>query len=361
MSDNIIKLGVVGLGRGTAIARELFTIPGTRLVAACDHNPEILEKGYKELSELSGYDIIKLSDYDELLKCDIDAVIVATEAIYHVPVVKKAMDAGKHVLSEIPSVNSVEEARILKECCNAHPELIYMAAENCCFWAFIETWKKMHAQGLFGEISYAEAEYLHAMDPEEFAPDNYPPGHWRTVNPAVKYLTHELGPLLYIMNDKCVSVSGMEADTIYNPYFPNIKSTGVALIKTEKGAVIRILVSFGAYTSYDHNFRICGTKGAIETGRLQVVDDAYSYANLQSIPGTFSKKIEIPVNSAYDGESKEGHGGADHKMVEEFIRCLKTGEKPQLDVDFAINMSLPGVLAHESAVNGGTAIEIPRF
>lgn len=219
----------------------------------------------------------------------------------------------------------------------------------------------MHEQGLFGEISYAEAEYLHALDPEEFAPDNYPPGHWRTINPAVKYLTHELGPLLYIMNDKCVSVSGMEADTVYNPYFPDIKSTGVALIKTEKGAVIRILVSFGAYTSYDHNFRICGTKGAIETGRLEVVDDAYSYANLQSIPGTFSKKIEIPVNSAYAGESKEGHGGADHKMVAEFVRCLKTGEKPVLDVDFAINMSLPGVLAHESAVNGGTAIEIPRF
>ena len=94
MNEKIIKIGVVGLGRGTAIARELFTIPGTKLVAACDHNPEILEKGYKELSELSGYDIIKLSDYDELLKCDIDAVIVATEAVYHVPVVKKAMEAG---------------------------------------------------------------------------------------------------------------------------------------------------------------------------------------------------------------------------------------------------------------------------
>ena len=133
MDKNIIKLGVVGLGRGTAIARELFTIPGTKLVAACDHNPEILEKGYNELAGLADYEIIKLSDYDELLKCDIDAVIVATEAVYHVPIVKKAMEAGKHVLSEIPSVNSVEEARILKECCNAHPELTYMAAENCCF------------------------------------------------------------------------------------------------------------------------------------------------------------------------------------------------------------------------------------
>ena len=33
--------------------------------------------------------------------------------------------------------------------------------------------------------------------------------------------------------------------------------------------------------------------------------------------------------------------------------------KPVLDVDFAINMSLPGIIAHESAVQGGMPMEIP--
>ena len=73
-----------------------------------DHNPAILKSGYEELSEvLNDKDIIQFSDYDEFLKSDIDAVIVATEAVYHVPIVIKAFDAGKHVLCEIPSVNSV--------------------------------------------------------------------------------------------------------------------------------------------------------------------------------------------------------------------------------------------------------------
>jgi predicted dehydrogenase len=80
------------------------------------------------------------------------------------------MEAGKHVLSEIPSVNSLEEAYELKAVVTAHPDLIYMAAENCCYWAFIETWKKMHERGEFGDIVYAEAEYLHAKNPDEFAP-----------------------------------------------------------------------------------------------------------------------------------------------------------------------------------------------
>ena len=158
MSDKIIKVGVVGLGRGTAIARCLKGVKNAKLIACCDHNPKILKSGYEELSEvLEDKNIIQF--------------IVATEAVYHVPIVTKAMNAGKHVLSEIPAVNSVEEAKQLKELVNAHPELTYMAAENCCYWAFVQTWKKMHRDGLFGEIAYAEAEYLHALDPDDFAPD----------------------------------------------------------------------------------------------------------------------------------------------------------------------------------------------
>ncbi len=364
MENKIIKVGVVGLGRGTAIARCLKGVKNAKLIACCDHNPVTLEKGYAELSEvLEDKDIIRFSDYDEMLKLDIDAVIVATEAVYHVPIVTKAMNAGKHVLSEIPAVNSIEEAKVLKELVNSHPDLIYMAAENCCYWAFIQTWRKMQKDGLFGEIAYAEAEYLHALDPDEFAPDYYPEGHWRTYQPAIHYLTHELGPLLYVMDDKCVSVTCLEADVHYDPYTPERKETGVALFKTAKGAVIRLLVSFGAYTSYDHNYRICGTRGTIETDRRCVVDNAHSLASLYSVPGTFSanSKIDIPVTTAYEGEDNSGHGGADGKMVKDFISCIAENRKPDLDVDFAIQMSIPGIIAHQSAVQGGMPMEIPQF
>ena len=224
MSDKIIKCGVVGLGRGTAVARCLAGVKNAKLVSVCDHNPAILKSGYEELSEaVNDPNLIQFSDYDEFLKSDIDAVIVATEAVYHVPIVIKAFEAGKHVLCEIPSVNSVEEAKELKAAVAAHPELTYMAAENCCYWAFIETWRKMHQDGLFGEIAYAEAEYLHALNPDEFSPTYYPEGHWRTYQPAIHYLTHELGPLLYVMDDKCVSVSCMEADVHYAPDTPERK------------------------------------------------------------------------------------------------------------------------------------------
>lgn len=363
MDNQILRCGVVGSGRGAAVAACGFQNPKCKIVAACDHNEKVLAHCKEYFESLGKTDVEYLTDYDRMLEMDIDAVIVATEAIYHVPIVKKALEAGKHVLSEIPSITTVEEAYELKKIVSEHPDLIYMAAENCCYWAFIETWKKMRENGEFGDVVFAEAEYLHSIDPENFAPDNYPEGHWRTFNPAIKYTTHELGPLLYIMNDRCVSVSCMNADIEYNPYFPKKNATSIAIFKTEKGAVIKLLVSFGAYTSYDHNYRLCGTKGSIETDRRTVVDDAHSFANLSSIPGTFSQKIEIPVTAKYLDEygnsSAFGHGGADSVMFADFVDCVLENKKPVLDVDFAIKMSLPGIIASQSAEQNGANLEIP--
>ena len=363
MGEKTLRIGVVGCGRGAAVAACGFNNPDCMIVAACDRNKKVLAHCREYFEEQGNKDVIYLSDYDEMLRMDIDAVIVATEAVYHVPIVKKALEAGKHVLSEIPSITSVEEAYELKRIVDGHPDLVYMAGENCCYWAFIETWKKMREAGDFGEIVFAEAEYLHAIDPENFSPDNYPEGHWRTYNPAIKYTTHELGPLLYIMNDRCVSVSCMSADVVYNPYFPRKNATQIATFKTEKGAVIKLLVSFGAYTSYDHNYRLCGTKGSIETDRRTVVDDAHSLANLSRIPGTFSQKIDIPVTAKYLDEygnsSAFGHGGADSVMFADFVKCVLENRRPVLDVDFAIKMSLPGIMASLSAEHNGALLDIP--
>ena len=362
MNKKIVKYGVVGLGRGADVAIEGIGAEGVKLCAACDHNPEIMEKAKKRFEEKGLTDCTYYSDLDEMLKSDIDAVFVATEAIYHVPIVKKVMDAGKHVLSEIPSINTLEEAYELKEIVASHPDLIYMAGENCCYWAFVETWKQMREKGEFGDVIYAEAEYLHAETPEEFSIDKYPRGHWRTFNPAIKYITHELGPLLYIMDDKCVSVTCFEPDIVYNPFFPEKKQNGVALIKTAKGAVIRIFICHGAYVKFDHNYRLTGTRGNIHTDLRVDVDHAHSFATLHSVPESYNEKIDIPVTVRYENEEhSEGHGGADRKMLLDFLSCVAENRKPVLDVDFAINMSLPGVLAHESAVKGGMPIEIPQI
>jgi len=361
MKKKLVKLGVAGLGRGKDVTIELINEKNVKITALCDINPEILKKAVEDYEKAGFKDFESYSTFDEMLeKADIDAVFIATEAIYHVPYVIKALDRGLHVLSEIPAVNSIEEAKMLKEAVKRHPDLKYMTGENCCYWAFIEAWKSMYDEGKLGQAIYAESEYIHGSDIREKTQADYDPNHWRYFNPAIKYLTHNLGPLLYIMDDECVSVSCMQPDEFYNPYRPD--KNGVAIFKTKKGAVIRILIIFDAYVGFDHNFAIIGTKGTVETDKTKPLGDAHTFARFMDVPGSRDEKIDIPVTLSFPNEkSGAGHGGADLKMMQAFIKCIIEDTKPPIDVDLGIRMTLPGIIAAESAKNGGQLMEIPKI
>lgn len=360
MEKRVIKLGVAGLLRGKDVVASVMQDENVILRAICDKNEEVLEKARTFFAEeKKARDLLCFDNLEALLESDIDAVYIATDAPSHTKHVKMALEAGKHVISEIPAVYTLEEAKELKEAVEAHPELKYMAGENCFYWAFIESWKRMYEDGKFGEVVYAESEYLHAIEPCEIKEENYRGNHWRKSLNAIRYLTHNLGPLLYIMDDRCVSVTCMEPEVRYNPYKTGAEN-GVALFKTAKGAVIRILICFGAYVGFDHNFRILGTKGSIETDNTKKLGAAHSLARFEEIPGSFEEKIDIPVTTKFPGEADSGHGGADGKMMRAFVDCIINDKKPPIDVDMGIRISLPGILAHESAANGGMAIEIPE-
>lgn len=271
-----------------------------------------------------------------------------------------ALDSGKHVISEIPTIDTIEDARLLKAAVKRHPELKYMTGENCCFWAFIETWKSMYENGDFGEAVYFEGEYLHGADPKSFG-DNYRSYGWRTDYNAIKYITHELGPILYILgDDRPVSVTCFEPDIRYNPHKSGSEN-GVALIKTAKGAVIRIFIGFGAYVGFDHNFALYGTRGSIVTDKTKPLDDAHSFAKLNGVPGTLDAMLDIPVTTKFANEQGGGHGGCDRKMMRAFIKCIVDDTEPPIDVDLGIRMSIPGIIAHESAKLGGVPLEIPEI
>ena len=147
MNKKTVKLGVVGLKRGL-VAKQIIKFDGVELRAVCDLNEETLQKAMAEINEEQervgkSYPVSAFSSFDELIESDIDAVYIATGADSHVPYVLRAMEKGKHVISEVPAIDSIEEAKLLKECVISHPDLKYMLAENCCYWAFLETWRQM--------------------------------------------------------------------------------------------------------------------------------------------------------------------------------------------------------------------------
>lgn len=359
MENKIVKLGVVGLKRGAYVAWTLIGDTNVVIRAIADSDPKVLQACKEDYAKNGVTDLLCFDSIEELLKSDIDAVYIATDKPLHTKHTVMALEAGKHVLSEIPVIETIEEAKILKDAVKAHPNLKYMAGENCFYWAFIEAWKRMYEEGKFGDILYAESEYLHAPNPDDIKPYE-PENHWRRFNPAITYLTHNLGPLLYIMDDYPVSVSCMAPNvTKYNKYAEKDEN-GIAIFKTAKGAVIRIFIGFGMYVGYDHNFALYGTKGSIMTDKTKPLEEATSFAKMQEIPDTFEKFFEIPVRLSNTGDVY-GHGGVDAKMIRDFIKCIIDDTNPPIDVDMGIRISLPGIIANESAKRGGELLKIPKI
>jgi len=113
------------------------------------------------------------------------------------------------------------------------------------------------------------------------------------------------------------------------------------------------------YVGYDHNFAVYGTKGSILTDKTKPLEEAHSFAKLCDTPDTFEKFTEIPVKLSENGDVY-GHGGVDGKMIRDFIECIINDTPSPIDVEMGIRISLPGIIAAESARRGGELLEIPK-
>ena len=122
--------------------------------------------------------------------------------------------------------------------------------------------------------------------------------------------------------------------------------------------MIRILICFDAYAGYGHRFMLIGTEGSIEKDGVKPLEEAMSFATLLNVEGSERRKIEIPVTLASMDE-RETRGRGEIKMLCEFIDCIINDTPSPIDVDLAVNMSLPGIVAYESAMRGGEVTEIP--
>jgi hypothetical protein len=56
-----------------------------------------------------------------------------------------------------------------------------------------------------------------------------------------------------------------------------------------------------------------------------------------------------------------GHGGSHPHLVHEFISSLTHDRKPFPDVRQSANITCVGILAHESAMQGGRILPMPDF
>ena len=56
-----------------------------------------------------------------------------------------------------------------------------------------------------------------------------------------------------------------------------------------------------------------------------------------------------------------GHGGSHGRLTDEFISAILQDRKPLIDIAVALNMTIAGIVAHQSALRDGELLKIPQY
>lgn len=151
-NDNI-QIALIGAGgMGVADATTAVTVPGIKLVAACD----LYDGRLADAKQKWGNDIYTTRDYREILdRKDIDAVIIATPDHWHKDISVAAMNKGKSVYCEKPMVHDITEGNEVVAAQNKN-KVIYEVGSQGVSSLGNEKAKQLLKDGAIGKLNYAE-------------------------------------------------------------------------------------------------------------------------------------------------------------------------------------------------------------
>ena len=355
-TDKRIKLGVWGLGRGMSFYRMCAALH-LDVVAGCDFNAHMRERFHE-----ANPDALVTESAEGFLNADMDAVLLATFCPDHADDAIRCLDAGKHVLSEVTAFHTMAEGVRLVEAAEKSGR-VYNLAENYPFTAAQMYVARKYKEGLFGELMYAEGEYVHDVrslcytyiDGVPIMP-GYTLHHWRSWLNFHYYCTHSLGPIMCVCDARPTRVVALPCPH-QPPGFPPSKDGGLgvaapALVSLSNGAVARNLM--GGTTNDTHVFRYWGTLGSAEIG------DGL-YLRLGAGGGTPKLEVKADWGDLTPLVEKMGHGGGDFWVLYYFARQILFGTPAPWDIYSASDVTIPGILAKRSAEEGGKPYHVPDF
>ena len=256
-----LKVGIVGANRGSSFMAPFTAISETTVTAICDINEDVLAG----IGDKFGIDQ-RFTQYEDMLD-QIDIVVLATPENLHVPQSILALQAGKHVISEVTAAVSIEQCYQLVETVQ-NSQAKYMMAENACYRKPNVLIKNMVQQGVFGKIYFGEAEYVHDIKFLHHNAEGNPTWryYWQVGINRCNYATHSLGPISQWF-DECVATVCCLGTGVHTDPEHAMEDTVLMLCKTESGYLIKIRIDMLSSRPANSYSSLQGTKACFEVSR----------------------------------------------------------------------------------------------
>ena len=367
MQNKTINIAIVGLGFGAEFIPIYQRHAQANMYAICQRD----EKKLNEVGDVFGIEKRYTSFDDLLLDPQVDAVHINTPIQNHAEQSIKALRAGKHVACTVPMATTVDECRQIVEAVN-ETGLTYMMMETVVYSREFLFVKELYEKGELGKLQFMRASHQQEMAGW--------PGYWEGL-PPMHYATHCVGPVVALANADAEYVSCFGSGQIdenliakYGSPFA-IESCHIKFKDSDLAAeVTRSL--FNTARQYRESFDVYGSKKSFE---WTLVEHEPSVIHTGETP----EKVTIPdyahllpaeiqaftTGGVYDADSNQhlsfiqgsGHGGSHPHLVNEFLNALINKRAPFPDARQSANITCVGILAHESAMDGGKKIELPAF
>ena len=409
-----IKMAVAGGNRGSSFDRVLGGLEEQiELVAVCDPDEQVRASWTEGRPDIAAY-----STFEELVEDPgVDAIFIATPMLLHAGQALTALNAGKHVLSEVIAAATLDECHALVETVDK-TGLTYMMAENYCYRREAMMVKNMADQNMFGDLTYAEGAYIHDCRDLMFNADLTRTWRGGATESGVSqstrgngYPTHSLGPIAQWLGinrgdrlartttfvTKSAARQEWAKSVLPEGHFDTTDAawseftdSATTLIETEQGRVICLRKD--SASPRPHNMALHtlqGTKGAYMSGRFDGEDPLVW---LDGISAGVS-----PANTGYEGMARPaglensaraewqplwdlrdqyehpywkqlgeeaiqaGHGGGDYFVMYDFARAVAGEIEPPIDVYDAVTWSSIFPISIENVARNGEPLDIPDF
>jgi predicted dehydrogenase len=373
---NLPRIALVGLRFGGAFPEIYRNHPEVAEVVICDSDEAVLnvfgdEHGYAR----------RFTRIEEVLDDDtIDAVHLVTPIHTHARLSLDVLNAGKHCACTVPMGTTLEELAALVEA-EKRTGRNYMMMETAAY-----TYHCLHARELIQQGELGRIQFLrgaHYQDMENW------PDYWMGL-PPMHYATHAIAPLLALSGARATRVhcfgSGVMRAELQKPYSnPFPIETAIFQLDQDNLAAEVTRSLFHTARAYAELFSIYGEKATMEwqmehempvlfrmgeltqgRGRTiseeRIVPNDFSHLLPQSIQ-RFSRHLvapdpKHPHQSVLQGG---GHHGSHPHLVHEFVRSIVENRPAAINAATAANWSAAGICAHESALQGGIAMDVPTF
>lgn len=373
---NDLQIGVIGAGgRGKLAAHAHRPGRGSRIVACCDTRESVLA----QCRARYGSGIFTTSDYQSLLARELDAVFVCSPDFLHHAHATAVLQAGCALYLEKPLAITIDDCDdILQQAADTRGKL-YMG-HNMRHMNFVLAMKELIETGAIGEVKTAWCRHFVGHGGDFYFKDWHADRRLST-GLLLQKATHDIDVLHWLCNGfsrrihamGTLAVYGQIADRNDTPQprpphsldnWPPLTQKGLhPIVDVEDISMMQMRLDNGILACYQQchftpdywrNYTVIGTEGRLENfgdGEEGTVIKVWNRRR-RGYGGTadHTVRVEIPVG---------GHGGADPKIVDEFLAFARDEALPRTSPVAARNSVAAGCCATESLRHNGVPMDVP--